>query len=40
MQILQDHPNKSIEAKHLEANSWFDMLKLSQQKYLTKEQAP
>jgi hypothetical protein len=34
--ILNDHPNKSLDAKHNEAESWFDMLRLSQQKYLTK----
>jgi hypothetical protein len=40
VQILQDHPNKSLEAKHLEADSWFDMLKLSQRKYLNDQQTP
>lgn len=34
VQIHQDHPNKSSEAKHLEADGWFDMLKISQKKYL------
>lgn len=29
VQIHKDHPNQSIEAKHLEADSWFDMLKIA-----------
>jgi hypothetical protein len=33
-QILDDHPNNSLQAKHLEADGWFDMLKLTQSKYL------
>lgn len=38
VQILQDHPNKTLEAKHLECENWFDMLKISQKKYLSKAQ--
>lgn len=28
-QILADHPNNSLQAKHLEADGWFDTLKLT-----------
>jgi hypothetical protein len=37
-QILDDHPNNSLQAKHLEADGWFDMLKLTQSKYLKPQQ--
>lgn len=36
VQIVQNHPGKSIGEKSLSARSWFDNLKLSQGKYLKK----
>jgi hypothetical protein len=36
VQIIQNHPGKSIEERSLSAKSWFDNLKLSQAKYIKK----
>lgn len=33
--IIQNHPGKSVEEKSLAAKSWFDNLKLSQSKYIS-----
>ena len=38
VQILTDHPNNSLTAKHLEADGWFDTLKLTQSKYIKPQQ--
>lgn len=35
VEIVQNHPGKSIEGKAFNANGWADNLKLSQAKYLT-----
>jgi hypothetical protein len=35
--VIQNHPSKSIKERHLTAIGWFDNLKLSQQKYLGRE---
>lgn len=32
--IVQDHPNKKIENRQIEAENWFDTIKLAQVKYL------
>lgn len=37
--IVQNHPGKSIEGKAFNAQGWFDNLKLSQAKYLTTQPA-
>ena len=29
VQILADHPNNNLAAKHLQADGWFDTLKLT-----------
>lgn len=34
VEIVQNHPGKSIEGKQFNAQGWFDNLKLSQSKYL------
>ncbi len=34
VEIVQNHPGKSVEEKSITAQSWFDSLKLSQNKYL------
>lgn len=34
VEIVQNHPGKSIEGKQFNAQGWFDNLKLSQAKYL------
>ena len=34
VQITQDHPNKTLQNRQLDAQSWFETLKLSQAKYL------
>lgn len=39
VQILLDHP-RALEDKHLEADNWFDLLKLSQKKYLDNTVVP
>jgi hypothetical protein len=36
VEIVQNHPGKSIEGKVFNAQGWFDNLKLSQAKYLSK----
>jgi hypothetical protein len=38
VQIVQDHPYRTIQGKHRESDGWFDMVKLGQQKYLTDAQ--
>jgi len=37
VELVQNHPTKALEGKQLQAKSWFDNLKLSQQKYLSKD---
>ena len=37
VKIVQDHPKKSLESKHLDSSNWFDTLKLSQSKYLQEQ---
>ena len=32
--IIQNHPGKSVEERSIQADSWFETLKLSQAKYL------
>ena len=34
VEIVQDHPGKQIAERSVEAQTWFDQLKLSQTKYL------
>lgn len=34
IQIIQNHPGKSVKDRSLQAQSWFDNLKLTQSKYL------
>lgn len=38
VEIIQNHPGKTLEDKNLGAKSWFDTLKLSQSKFLKKKQ--
>jgi hypothetical protein len=38
VEIVQNHPGKTIEGRQTNAQGWFDNLKLSQQKYLTTQQ--
>lgn len=38
MNIIQDHPGKNIEEKSINAKGWFDSLKISQSKYIGKNQ--
>ena len=35
VEMVQNHPTRTTEGKHLVAETWFDNLKLSQAKYLT-----
>ena len=37
VELVQNHPSRSLEGKQLQAKSWFDNLKLSQSKYLSPE---
>lgn len=39
VQIVMDHPNSTIQGKHRDSESWAELVKLSQEKYLTR-QAP
>lgn len=40
VQIIPNHPGKTLKDKSLQAASWFDNLKLSQQKYIKDQPIP
>ncbi|CDW74499.1 u3 small nucleolar rnaassociated protein [Stylonychia lemnae] len=40
VEIIQNHPGKSVEEKNLAAQNWFDNLKISQSKYIKKVVLP
>eukprot|EP00347_Sterkiella_histriomuscorum_P013585 403364154 len=37
VEIIQNHPGKSVEERSVNAQTWFDNLKLSQSKYIKKQ---
>ena len=37
VELVQNHPSRTLVGKQLQAKSWFDNLKLSQSKYLSSE---